>query len=214
MVYPTFVRTAAFAAVTLFGVSARAVEIAEDAPAPTGKIQAMHRQAAPDIAPASDEAALAMKAFKLPPGIVASLWAAEPMLANPVAINFDEHGRLFVSETYRYRTSTLDIRDYMWTLEDELANRTLADQSAAILRHFGPEGVKELSIEGEVVRLLEDTDHDGKADRSSIYADGFNTPLDGIASGVLARHGKVWFTNIPSVWMLEGQDHAEKRTEL
>ena len=64
------------------------------------------------------------------------------------------------------------------------------------------------------MRLVEDTDHDGVADKSSVYADGFNSELDGIASGVLARHGKVWFTNIPSLWLLEGDAGNVKKTEL
>ncbi|MEO5960593.1 MAG: HEAT repeat domain-containing protein, partial [Opitutaceae bacterium] len=136
------------------------------------------------------------------------------MLANPVAFNFDERGRAFVSETHRYRTSVLDIRDYMWTLEDEMANRNLDDQKAAILRHFGPAGVKELSIETEVVRLLEDTDNHGFATKTSVYADGFNSELDGIASGVLARRGSVYFTNIPSVWKFSGDQKAATRTEI
>jgi quinoprotein glucose dehydrogenase len=136
------------------------------------------------------------------------------MLANPVAFNFDEKGRAFVAETYRYRSSVLDIRDYMWTLEAELANRTLEDQSAAIARHFGPEGVKELSIETERVRLLEDTDRTGVATKSTLYAEGFNSPLDGIASGVLARRGSVYFTSIPSVWKFTGEQKAETRQEI
>jgi quinoprotein glucose dehydrogenase len=136
------------------------------------------------------------------------------MLANPVAFNFDEKGRLFVAETYRYRSSVLDIRDYMWTLEAELANRTLEDQAAAIARHFGPDGVKELSIESERVRLLEDTDRTGVATKSTLYAEGFNSPLDGIASGVLARRGSVYFTSIPSVWKFTGEQKAETRTEI
>ena len=136
------------------------------------------------------------------------------MLANPVAFNFDEKGRIFVAETYRYRSSVLDIRDYMWTLEAELANRTLEDQSAAIARHFGPEGVKELSIETERVRLLEDTDRTGVATKSTLYAEGFNSPLDGIASGVLARRGSVYFTSIPSVWKFTGDQKAETRQEI
>ncbi len=200
----------------------RAAEAAaenDDAPAgakrTSGQILKMgSRVAAAEIAPASNEGEQALKRMKLPPGLVATLWAAEPMLANPVAFNFDEKGRIFVAETYRYRSSVLDIRDYMWTLEAELANRTLGDQSAAIARHFGPEGVKELSIETERVRLLEDTDHTGVATKSTLYAEGFNSPLDGIASGVLARRGSVYFTSIPSVWKFTGEQKAETRQEI
>ena len=217
-------RAAALA--TAFALTAslplRAAEAAaenDDAPAgakrTSGQILKMgSRVAAAEIAPASNEGEQALQRMKLPPGLVATLWAAEPMLANPVAFNFDEKGRIFVAETYRYRSSVLDIRDYMWTLEAELANRTLEDQSAAIARHFGPEGVKELSIETERVRLLEDTDRTGVATKSTLYAEGFNSPLDGIASGVLARRGSVYFTSIPSVWKFTGEQKAETRQEI
>ncbi|HUR57207.1 MAG TPA: HEAT repeat domain-containing protein [Opitutaceae bacterium] len=172
------------------------------------------RKATPEIDAGSDDARQALKRMKLPDGLEMKLWAAEPMLANPVAFNFDERGRIFVAETYRYRTSVLDIRDYMWILEDELAARTIEDRTAIIQKRFGPAGVKELSIEGEILRVLEDTNGDGVADKSGVYADGFNSPLDGIASGVLARRGKVWFTNIPSVWQFTGDQRAEHRTEI
>ncbi len=172
------------------------------------------RKATPEIAEASEDAAQAIKRMKLPDGLVMKLWAAEPMLANPVAFNFDEKGRIFVAETYRYRSSVLDIRDYMWMLEDELACRTIEDRTALIKKAFGPAGEKELSIEGEVLRLVEDTNGDGVADKSYVYADNFNSPLDGIASGVLARRGTVYFTNIPSVWAFTGDKKAETRKEI
>ena len=172
------------------------------------------RQPTPVIDPASDDATLAIQRFSLPKGMQAKLWAAEPMLANPVAFDFDEKGRLFVSETYRYRSSVLDIRDYMGMLELDLAARTIEDRAALHRKVFGAQA-KDFAIEGEVVRLVEDTNGDGVADKSRAFADGFNTELDGIASGVLARHGKVWFTNIPSLWLLEeGADGKLKKDEL
>lgn len=179
-----------------------------------GKLSDDERLPTPVIEPASDEARLALGRMKLPAGLVAHLWAAEPMLANPVAFALDEQGRVFVSETHRYGTSTLDIRGYMWTLEDDLDNRNQADWLASIERNFGPEGVKQLSQESEIVRLLVDTDGDGTADRSSVYADDFRTPLDGVASGVLPYRGSVWFTNVPALWKLTGRDRAESREVL
>ena len=207
---------ALFAAAVFQIPAARAADADEDEKPPvTGKIlNPGSRSPQPDIAPASDEAAQAIKRMKVAPGLAIKLWAAEPMLANPVAFNFDEKGRIFVAETYRYRSSVLDIRDYMWMLEDELAARTIEDRTALIKKAFGADGEKELSIESEVVRLVADTDGDGVADKSYVYADGFNQPLDGIASGVLARRGKVWFTNIPSVWQFSGDTRAETRTEI
>lgn len=183
--------------------------------AQTLKLAPEERLPDPVVAPASDDAQLAIQRFSLPPGLQVKLWAAEPMLANPVAIDFDEKGRLFVAETYRYGSSTLDIRGYMGMLERDLASRTIEDRAQMIVDVFGEDGAKQLAIESEVVRLVEDRDGDGVADTSSVFANGFNTALDGIASGVLARDGKVWLTNIPSLWLLEEDaSGAAKRTEL
>lgn len=177
-------------------------------------LEAVERLPTPVMDPASDDAQLAIRRFSLPKGMQAKLWAAEPMLANPVAIDFDEKGRLFVSETYRYRTSVLDIRDFMGMLESDLAMRTIEERADMLHKVFG-EQAKLLAIESEVVRLVEDKDGDGKADSSKVFADGFNSELDGIASGVLARHGQVWFTNIPSLWRLdEQQDGSVRKNEL
>jgi len=190
------------------------VEMEADHHGVVGQLKSETRVAEAEIEPASEEGRQALSRMTLPPGIKATLWAAEPMLANPVAFALDEKGRLFVAETYRYGTSTLDIRGYMWLLEDDLANRNQAEFMATLQRNFGTEGVKALSIESERIRLLEDTDGDGQADKSSVYAENFRSPMDGVASGVLPYHGDVWFTNIPSLWKLTGRDRAEKREEL
>ena len=211
---PAVLAASALTVLALFVGPVRAVEMAVDKNAVVGKLKPMARHAEADINPASEEGLLALKRFKLPPGLTVSLWAAEPMLANPVAFNFDEKGRAFVAETYRYRSSVLDIRDYMWILEDELANRTQDDFRAMILRRFGPEGVAELRKETERIRLVEDRDGTGHADTSTLYADGFNTEIDGIASGVLPHKGTVYFTNIPSLTALTGTNKAESRKDL
>jgi len=150
---------------------------------------------------------------KIPAGFVADIWAAEPLLANPVAFCFDGKGRMFVSETHRYRSSVLDIRNYYWMIEDDLATRNQDDWLASIKKNF-PNDWHDLEKETEVIRLVQDSNGDGKADQSSVYADGFNSPLDGIASGVLWDNGSLYFTNIPALWKLSGQDKAEKREEL
>ncbi len=196
-------------AVVLFSGAAGAVL------AQTLELEKFERLPDPVMDPASDDAKLALQRFTVPKGLKVDLWASEPMLANPVAIDFDEKGRLFVSETYRYRSSVLDIRGYMGMFELDLASRSIEDRLKLHRTVFGEEGARQLAIEGEVVRLVEDKNHDGVADSSRVYSDGYNGELDGIASGVLARHGKVWFTNIPSLWLLEdnGDDKA-KKTEL
>lgn len=169
------------------------------------------RPSTPLVAPASKEGEIRIQQFKPMPGLKVGLWAAEPMLANPVAFAVDEKGRVFTSETYRYRTSVLDIRHYMFMLEDDLAARSTEDRLAQIRKWFGPAGERALSTETEVIRRIEDTDGDHRADRSSIFAEGFTSPLSGIASGVLARNGEVWFTEIPSLWRFRPATTDETR---
>lgn len=187
---------------------------------------------------ASDEGKLAMKGFSLPEGYNVELTAAEPHLANPVAFHIDERGRFFVVETFRHGKGVLDIRgrrgwpneDFINNLSEErlaslsdelldadLASRTVDDRIAMLRYYMGDKAERELASETDQVRLVEDRDGDGVADHSSIFADGFNQIADGLASGVLARNGKVYFTNIPDLWLLEDQDGdgiAEKRESL
>ncbi|RYD40831.1 MAG: hypothetical protein EOP83_34745, partial [Verrucomicrobiaceae bacterium] len=104
----------------------------------------------------------------------------------------------------------------MFMLEDDLASRTTDDRIAYTKKDF-PKDWEQLQVETEVVRLVEDRDGDGKADFSSEYAAGMNTLLDGINSGVLARNGEVWCTNIPNLWHFSGltaDGKAEKRESL
>ncbi len=190
------------------------VEITDPYQGQRGHLKPLERLTTPVINEASDEASQALLRMKVPAGLKAELWAAEPMFANPVAFNLDEKGRVFVSETYRYGSSVLDIRDYMWILEDDLANRNQDDFTAMVHRLWGEDNVKELSKESERLTLLEDTKGAGKADKASTYATDFRSPIDGIASGVLTRRGDVWFSNIPALWKFTGKDKAETRTEL
>jgi quinoprotein glucose dehydrogenase len=153
------------------------------------------------VASASNEAELAIKKFQVLPGLKADLWAAEPMLANPVAFTFDERGRVYVCETFRLHAGVDDIREIMPWLDEELASRTVDDRLAEMKRHLG-DRFSSYTNNSERIRLLEDRSGLGKADHSTIFADGFNTPLDGIGAGVLARSGKVWYANIPNLWLL------------
>src|SRR3989441_2983574 len=171
---------------------------------------------APRIAPASDEAELAIKKFQVAPGLKVDLWAAEPMFANPVAFNFDEKGRAYVCETFRLNAGVDDIRGIMDWLDEELASRTVDDRLAEMKRHLG-ERFARYSEHSERISLIEDRDGDGKADHATVFADGFNTPLDGLAAGVLARQGTVWFANIPNFWLLRdtnGDGVADFRESL
>src|SRR5438874_7823013 len=156
----------------------------------------------PDIKPASDEALRVMAKFRVPQGLKVELWAAEPMLANPVALAFDEHGRCYVAETFRHSQGVPDIRGYMSWLDDDLASRAVADRLAMYKKHLGDK-LDTYTVHHERVRQIVDSKGTGKADKATVFADGFNSHVSGIGAGLLARQGKVWYTCIPDVWQLQ-----------
>ncbi len=180
------------------------------------------------------EAEQSAKMIKLPKGFVARPWAAEPLLENPVAFHFDEKGRAYIAETYRVHTAILDSRgrrnwpseafkktiskDRLAQIETELLNGDLAAQTIAdrekMIRTYFVGDLERFTAESEVIKRVVDKDGDGVADEATLFADGFNQLLDGTMSGVLARKGEVYATNIPSVWRLFDRNDdgvAEKR---
>ncbi len=177
---------------------------------------------APKIAEASDEGQTAIKRFQTAPGFQVSLFAAEPLLAHPIAFSVDEKGRFFVVEVFRMdkgfqsTAGAMDIRGRMSWLDEDLASRTVHDRESLIRRRMAGQ-TNLLTEHSDRVRLLEDRDQNGHADYSTVFADGFNTVLDGLAADVLARNGNVWFANLPNLWLLKdttGEGRADQRQSL
>jgi quinoprotein glucose dehydrogenase len=171
----------------------------------------------PHIAPASNEGELAIGKMKLPKDLKAELFAAEPMVSNPVAICVDGQGRVYVAETYRIDHGIFDVRGHMDWLEDDLAAKTVEDRIAMLHRKLGPNFRRETQGATDRIVRLEDNAGEGKADKSTIFADGFNHSAEGIGSGVLERNGNVYYTDIPNLWLLRdttGNGTADVRKSL
>ena len=83
----------------------------------------------PKVLPASSEALLAIRGMPAPPGFRVELFAAEPLLANPVAFCIDGQGRFYVAETFRIHAGVDDTRENMYWLDDDLAARTVEDNA-------------------------------------------------------------------------------------
>ncbi len=107
-----------------------------------------------------------LKKIHLPEGYHAEIMAAEPLLLDPVAFDWDERGRLWVVE----------MADY-------------------------PLGMDGKGKPGGRVRVLEDTDGDGRFDKSTIFADGLNFP-----NGILTWRDGVIVTAAPNVLLLQDTD--------
>ncbi|MBX3441117.1 MAG: HEAT repeat domain-containing protein [Planctomyces sp.] len=156
------------------------------------------------IAGPSDAAELALKGFRLAPGVSGALVAAEPELANPVAFCFDEQGRIYVAETFRQDRGVTDNRGHMNWLEDDLSLETVEQRGEMFRRYLGPE-VDGWSRYPDRIRRLSDENGDGRYETATVFATGFNDLLDGTGSGVLARRGDVYYTCIPKLWKLRDE---------
>src|SRR5262245_36679434 len=83
---------------------------------------------------------LERKSFIVADGFEVNLFAADPLLAKPIQMNFAPHGRLWVASSEVYPQS------------------------------------KPGQVANDKVSVLEDSDGDGKADKTTVFADGLLIP--------------------------------------
>jgi putative heme-binding domain-containing protein len=133
-----------------------------------------HRQDRLPNRPYSPEEAI--EAMEVPPGFAVELVAAEPDIVNPIAMTFDDRGRIWITESLEYPR-------------------------------------KEPGPGRDRVKVLEDTDGDGRAEKVTVFADGLNIP-----TGVAVGHGGTWVLNAPDLLFLrdaDGDGRADRdRTEV
>jgi putative membrane-bound dehydrogenase-like protein len=106
----------------------------------------------------------ATSAMTVPAGFQVEVVAAEPDIVNPVAMTFDERGRIWITESLEYPR-----------------------------RQPGPGRDR--------IKVLEDTDGDGRTDRITVFTEGLNIP-----SGIAVGHGGVWVANSPDILFLQDTD--------
>ncbi len=122
------------------------------------------------------------KSFVVADGFEVNLFAADPLLAKPIEINFDAAGRLWVasSEVYPQISPGQKANDKILYLED-LDNDGKADKTHVfadgLLIPTGVEpgdGGAYVANSTELV-FLKDSDGDGKADKRRVVLSGFGT---------------------------------------
>ena len=136
-----------------------------------GQSSPANRQWPPDVQTVPDDSPAlspeeALKTFYMPPGYHLELVASEPLIQDPIVMDWDPQGRL-------------------WAVE----------MPGFVPGLTAPEPF--LEPVGKVV-VLEDTDHDGKMDKRTVFADGL----------VLARSLKVLDAGVlvaepPNVWLMK-----------
>lgn len=147
-------------------------------------------------------------------------WTPNFLVPDPVALSFDNQGRAYVTQTQRRKANDLDIRQNRDWIPDDLSFKTPdgkrafyhkafisqnSDANKRRVKDFNKDGkhdLADLRFLSERIHLIEDTDSDGLADKTSIYAEGFTDEIGGIAAGVLHYDGDVYTTIVPDVWKL------------
>lgn len=109
--------------------------------------------------------------IQVPVGFDLKLYASEPDIINPIAMEWDEKGRLWVIETV----------DYPNTVRDD---RTAGDDR---------------------IKICEDTDGDGKADKFVLFADNLNIP-----TSMVFTNGGIMVSQAPYFIFLKDTDGDDK----
>jgi putative membrane-bound dehydrogenase-like protein len=119
--------------------------------------------------------------FWLPEGLEATLWAESPQLYNPTNIDIDAQGRIWVVEAVNYRDFN------------------------------NPPGERLNHPRGERIVILEDRDHDGRADTSKVFVqdEELTSPL-----GIAVLDDRVVVSSSPSIIVYrdtDGDDKADRK---
>lgn len=137
-------------------------------------------------------AAEAVKRMKTPLGFVARVVAAEPVVRQPVAIEFDDRGRLWVIQYLQYPNP-------------EGLRRVAVDRYSRTKYDRVPEPPPRGPRGADRITILEDTDGDGQADRGRDFVNGLN-----LATGLAFGHGGVFVLQTPYLLFYADRDRDDR----
>jgi hypothetical protein len=121
------------------------------------------------------------------PGFDVRLVASEPMMAQPVCVEFDDRGRLWVVQYLQYPNPAG-------------LNRVKVDRYSRTVYDRVPEPPPRGPRGADRVTILEDADGDGVADRARDFVNGLN-----LATSIAFGHGGVFVMQAP--YLLFYPDH-------
>ena len=133
----------------------------------------------------------AVARMTVPDGFEVSVVASEPLVRQPVAIEFDDRGRLWVIQYLQYPNP-----EGLQRVDVDRYSRTKYDRVPKPPPH-GPRGADRITI-------LEDTDGDGRMDSGRDFIDGLN-----LTSGIAFGHGGVFVLNVPYLLFYPDRDRDD-----
>jgi putative membrane-bound dehydrogenase-like protein len=181
-------------------------------------------QNAKDQPPSPEEA---VRRFKVPDGFEVTLFAGEPDVRQPIAMTFDDRGRLWVAECYSYPD---------WIQPSPLPTKgpgalppplTKGEPTSPPLTKGGQGGLPAAAPTtpptppfarggdelapfargggSDRILIFEDTDGDGRFDKRTVF-------LDNLAnlSGILWGHGGIWACTAPNLVFIPDRNGDDK----
>ena len=157
-------------------------------------------------------------------GLTFTKWSGTLNVPDPVACSVDPQGRVYVTSTTRRKAADLDIREHAAWIPNDVALTSVEEKSAFLRSALAPGNLrtprgglkdhnkdgsidwKDLTFFSERIYQLRDMDGDGTADKITVFAEGFNTEVTGIAAGVLYHQGWVYATIAPDLWRFKDTD--------
>ncbi|MDB4537153.1 HEAT repeat domain-containing protein [Akkermansiaceae bacterium] len=163
--------------------------------------------------------------IQIPEGTTITQFASQNQVNNVTAICIDGQNRVYAAETHRWRVQVQDIRHggknnrYLRDrVNGDISVMTLEDRVAFHKKWSGkePDFLKweQFDDQSEVIKVLEDTTGDGKADKTTVFRGDFNEPLAGPSGGLIEKDGTVYFAMIPGVYSLRDLDGDGKAEEV
>ncbi len=156
-------------------------------------------------------------------GLQISLWGMDSLVADPIAIDIDNQGRIYYTRTNRQKHSEFDIRGHrewetasvaLQSVEDKRAflhdilspEKSAENQWLEDLNEDGSHDWRDMLIEQENIYRIEDISGDGVADRSQLVVKDFNTEVTDVAGAVLIN-GEDLFVGVgPDLWRIKDKN--------
>lgn len=156
---------------------------------------------------------------KVAQGLELSLWASDSLAPDPIAMQMDKYGKVYLTRTNRQKNSEFDIRGHRDWMTASIALESPEERRAFLRETFAPEKSeenewlkdlngdgshdwKDLAVEKEEVWMLEDSNNNGIADKATRILEDFNEEITDVAGALLVRDEDVFVGVGPDMWRL------------
>jgi quinoprotein glucose dehydrogenase len=156
---------------------------------------------------------------KVADGLKLSLWASDSLAPDPIAMDIDDEGNVYITRSNRNKNSEFDIRGHRDWMTASIALESVEDRRAFLHKTFAPELSKEnewlpdlnndsihdwhdLTVEQDEIWMLEDQNKDGIADISTQIMNDFNDEINDQAGALLVRDEDVFVGIGPGMYRL------------